>query len=302
MNGFILIDKPQGITSFSAVAKLKRLLNEKRVGHTGTLDPAASGVLPVLFGRATALSSLLLDADKKYIAEVKLGITTDTDDITGNILTEQSVCVTDSLLDNALKQFCGVIKQVPPMYSALKKDGVRMYELARKGEKIEIPEREITIFSIQKLSCLNSDNIFKIEVHCSKGTYIRSLARDIGEELGCGATLYSLRRTYTGGFGIEDCNPLDTLTNENIAEHILSEELAVSHLEVINVTEKQAKRFCNGGQLAFDRLKLNPDNLTEGQLFRIKFRGIFLGIGRACKEKNEIEIKCIINYPEGQER
>lgn len=302
MNGLILLDKPGGITSFSAVNAIKRLIGEKRVGHTGTLDPEATGVLPVLFGRATALSSLLLDADKKYIAEVKLGITTDSEDITGNVLTEQEVFVTEDMLDGVLQKFCGKLMQKPPMYSALKKDGVRLYELARQGKEIDLPAREITVFEVRKLAELNEENIFKIEIHCSKGTYIRSLARDIGEALGCGATLYSLHRTYAGGFNIDKCVSLQSLTNENVAEYFLPEELAVSHLESVSVTENQARRFCNGGQLAFDRLNLNLQNLTDGQFFRVKYKDLFLGIGFADKEKNEMGIKCVINYPEGQER
>lgn len=300
MNGLILLDKPSGMTSFSAVNAIKRLVGEKRVGHTGTLDPEATGVLPVLFGRATALSSLLLDADKKYIAEIKLGITTDSDDITGKVLTEEEVLVTDDMLDGVLEKFCGKLMQKPPMYSALKKNGVRLYELARQGKQIDLPAREITVFSICKLADINDEKIFKIEVHCSKGTYIRSLARDIGEALGCGATLYSLRRTYAGGFGIDSCVSLQSLTTENVAEYFLPEELAVEHLDCVSVTENQARRFCNGGQLAFERLKLK--SVTDGQLFRVKYKELFLGIGFADKEKNEMGIKCVINYPKGQER
>ncbi len=302
MKGLILLDKPQGITSFSAVGAIKRKAHEKRVGHTGTLDPMATGVLPVLLGRATALSSLLLDADKKYIAEIKLGITTDTDDITGEILTKCECNINSSELDAVLNNFVGKISQKPPIYSALKKDGVRLYKLAREGKSVEIDTREIEIFSIKKLEDLNEEGIFKIEVHVSKGTYIRSLARDIGEALGCGATLYSLRRTYAGGFDIENCVFLDNLDEENIGEHILSEELAVAYLDAVNVTDNQAKRFCNGGQLGFDRLHIDTTKLSDGQLLRVKCKDLFLGVGFADVERQQIGIKCIINYPEGQER
>lgn len=302
MQGLILLDKPQGLTSFSAVSAIKRKAKEKRVGHTGTLDPMATGVLPVLLGRATALSSCLLDADKKYEAEIKLGITTDTDDITGEILSEKKVSVSDRDIKEILEKFTGKISQKPPIYSAKKKDGVRLYKLAREGKEVEIDTREIEVFSAKLLSKLNKENIFAVEFHVSKGTYIRSLARDIGEALGCGATLYSLRRTYAGGFGIGECYPLDDLTEENIKNHILSEELAVSHLRELKVTDNQAVRFCNGGQLGFDRLKEDSDTFSDGELFRVKCRDLFLGIGRAEKEKNQIGIKCIINYPKGQER
>ncbi len=294
MIGLILIDKPKGITSFSAVGTIKRKAHEKRVGHTGTLDPMATGVLPVLLGRATALSSLLLEGDKKYIAEIKLGVTTDTDDITGNILSESEVNITPAELSKAVSGFLGVIDQRPPSYSAIKKDGVRLYTLARKGEEIEIPTRKVEIFEANILSSLNEDNIFKVEFLVSKGTYIRSLARDLGEVLGCGATLYSLRRTKTSQFSIDDCVPLDELDEDNIKNYILSEETVVSHLREINVTQKQAIRFCNGGQLSFDRLHIPTDNFYESEMFRIKYNGLFLGVGFADCENKQIAIKCII--------
>lgn len=302
MKGLLLLDKPEGITSFSAVSGVKRRAKEKRVGHTGTLDPMATGVLPVLLGRATALSSLLLDGDKRYIAEIKLGITTDTDDITGEILTENKVDLKQEDIDAVLPQFTGTIRQTPPIYSAIKKDGVRLYKLAREGKSAEIPEREITIHSISLLKPLNDQNIFKIEVFVSKGTYIRSLARDIGETLGCGATLYSLRRTFAGGFDITDCTPLDSIDEENIKEYIISEETVVMHLREINVTANQAVRFCNGGQLAYERLKVDFKSFKDNELFRIKCGNLFLGVGFADNEKKQIGIKCIINYPEGQDR
>lgn len=302
MKGLLLLDKPQGLTSFSAVSGIKRRAKEKRVGHTGTLDPMATGVLPVLLGRATALSSLLLDADKKYIAEIKLGITTDTDDITGEVLSQNTVNITDRQLNEVLQRFTGVISQKPPVYSAIKKDGVRLYKLAREGKNVEITEREIEIFSIKLVSPINGEGVFKIETHVSKGTYIRSLARDIGIALGCGATLYSLRRTYAGGFGIEQCTPLDDLTEDNIESYILNEEIAVSHLKEISITDKQATRFCNGGQLGFDRLHTDTAVFKSGELFRIKHNDLFLGVGFADTEKQQIGIKCIINYLEGQER
>lgn len=302
MQGLILLDKPKGLTSFSAVGAIKRKAQEKRVGHTGTLDPMATGVLPVLLGRATALSSLLLDADKKYIAEIKLGVTTDTDDITGEVLSQNSVNITDEQLSGCLQRFTGVISQKPPIYSAIKRDGVRLYKLAREGKTVEIASREIEIFAINLLSEINNEGIFKIETHVSKGTYIRSLARDIGKALGCGATLYSLRRTNASGFDISTCVPLNDLTEENIKDCILSEEVAVSHLRKIFVTQNQAIRFCNGGQLGFERLRVNTDDFSDGELFRIKHNDLFLGIGFADCEKSQIGIKCIINYPEGQER
>jgi tRNA pseudouridine55 synthase len=294
MQGLLLLNKPGGITSFAAVSAVKRTACQKRVGHTGTLDPMATGVLPVLLGRATALSSLMLDSDKRYIAKIKLGITTDTEDITGNVLGENVVNITTEELDVALSHFTGKIKQKPPMYSALKKDGVRLYDLARKGETVDIPERDIEIFSINMLSALDGDNCFIIDVHVSKGTYIRSLARDIGEYLGCGATLSALERTYAAGFDIDACVNLDELNPENIGEYILNEEIAVKHLREVYITQNQAVRFCNGGQLDFERLKI--ENISENELFRVKCEDKFLGIAFADFQNKRLGIKCIINF------
>ena len=295
MQGLILLNKPSGITSFGTVAKIKRAAHEKRVGHTGTLDPMATGVLPVLLGRATALSGLMLDADKRYTATVRLGVATDTDDITGTVIKNGEVNVTSERLNNAVSHFTGEIMQRPPAYSALKKDGVRLYTLARKGETVEVPERRVTVFSADVVSYINEKNEFTVNFHVSKGTYIRSLARDIGEFLGCGACLSSLCRTYTGGFSLSQCVSPDALNERNISEYILSEEKAVEYLKEVQVTKKQAVRFSNGGQLGFERLR--GINLTENELVRVKCEKLFLGIGRADIAKDQLPGKCVINYP-----
>lgn len=299
MQGLLLINKPKGKTSFAVVSAVKRIASEKRVGHTGTLDPMATGVLPVLIGRPTALSSLMLDAKKRYTAKIKLGITTDTEDITGEVLTKKTVNVTIEELREALNHFKGAIFQRPPMYSALKKDGVRLYDLARKGETVEIPERQIEIFEIKLISPLEDDT-FSIDVEVSKGTYIRSIARDIGEFLGCGATLCELERTFAAGFDIADCVDLDSLNTENLTDYLLNEEKAVEHLREVSVTYAQATRFCNGGQLDFERLK--TQDFAENELVRVNFQDQFLGIGSADKENNRLAIKCIINYPKAVQK
>lgn len=295
MQGLILLNKPSGITSFGTVAKIKRAAHEKRVGHTGTLDPMATGVLPVLLGRATALSGLMLDADKRYTATVRLGVATDTDDITGTVIKNGEVNVTSEQLNNAVSHFTGEIMQRPPAYSALKKDGVRLYTLARRGETVEVPERRVTVFSADVVSYINEKSEFTVNFHVSKGTYIRSLARDIGEFLGCGACLSSLCRTYTGGFSLSQCISPEALTEQNISEYILSEEKAVEYLKEVQVTKKQAVRFSNGGQLGFERLK--GITFTENELVRVKCEKLFLGIGRADIAKDQLAVKCVINYP-----
>lgn len=293
MQGLLLIDKPKDITSFGAVARIKRLAFEKRVGHTGTLDPMATGVLPVLLGRATALSSFMLDSDKEYKATVLLGTVTDTGDITGKILSENDVFVSEDGVDTVLNSFLGRQMQTPPMFSAIKKDGVRLYTLARQGSTVDIPKREIYIHSIKRNSEIR-DKSFDISVKVSKGTYIRSLCTDIGEKLGCGATLSKLERTSAVGFDIKDCVSLDSLDGGNISSYLLNEETAVKYMPEIFVTEKQAIRFTNGGALDFERLK----NLPEGDntLLRVKFGDKFLGVGITDCENSCVKIKCVINY------
>ncbi len=291
MQGLLLINKPKGKTSFGVVAKIKWLLHQKRVGHTGTLDPMATGVLPVFVGRATALAEFLLSADKVYTATFRFGITTDTADITGNILSERAVDLTEAEILSAIDKFTGEITQVPPMYSAIKKDGVPLYKLARQGVTIDVPEREVTINYIKPVTKYENKEI-TVQVSCSKGTYIRSLCHDIGEYLGCGAVLSELRRDETSGFTLENCVNLDDLTPDNVTMFLIDEEKAVEHLREIKVSEKQAVRFSNGGQLSFERLNYNFED--DGELLRIKHQGKFLGIGIADLEKSEVAIKCIL--------
>ena len=235
MQGLLLIDKPEGMTSFAAVSQIKRAFSEKRAGHTGTLDPMATGVLPVLLGRATRLSSMMLESDKRYEAELVLGVTTDTLDITGNVLTTTPHSVTAEDFEKVLQKFRGEIIQTPPMYSALKKDGVRLYDLARQGIEVEREARKVTIKKLDFLG-VTADGRFKIDVLCSKGTYIRTLADDIGRELGCGATLGSLRRTFAGGFDISDCTPLDAI-KESPQTCLFSADKCVMHLPSVKLSE-----------------------------------------------------------------
>ena len=294
MQGLLLINKPKDITSFGVVAKIKWLLHTKRVGHTGTLDPMATGVLPIFVGRSTVLCSHILDADKEYIATVKLGITTDTLDITGNVISQKECSVSREKLLEILNGFLGEQLQVPPMYSALKKDGVRLYDLAREGKEIEREPRKIKIFELELLSY--SDDEFKIRVLCSKGTYIRSLADDIGKTLGTGAVLTALQRTKTAGFKIEECVELDSLTPENINEFIKNPELAVLYYPEINVSLKQAERFSNGGELALERLYFSKE-YSNGEIYRVKCKERFLGLGEVDSAKSALKIKCLTYHP-----
>ncbi len=293
MLGLLLLNKPEGITSFGAVARVKRLSGEKRVGHTGTLDPMATGVLPILIGRATVLSQYLLDADKSYSATVKLGIATDSCDITGKVISESTVDVSTLDISDVLSRFIGKQMQTPPMFSAIKQNGVRMYELARNGKTVDIPPREIEIFELRQTSDLNKNFEFDIETTVSKGTYIRSLCRDIGEALGCGATLTRLTRTKTAGFGIEKCVDLDSLTPENICDHILPCDMVVDYMPKVQISSKQAVRFGNGGQLSLDRIKGN--DFADGDIYRVYYGEKFLGLGIADKKENLLKIECLVD-------
>ena len=290
MNGLVLLDKPKGFTSFKAAAVLRRIYGTKRVGHTGTLDPMATGVLPILIGRATRLCSYVLEADKRYTAKIRLGITTDSLDITGSVLSEKEVAVSDEQLNDAIKHFTCTYDQIPPMFSAIKKDGVRLYDLARDGKEIEREPRSVTLYEIALLS-RNGDE-FVIDVHCSKGTYIRSLADDIGRYLGCGACLTELRRTDAAGFTIEQCVTIEELEKDP-ERFLLSAETAVAQFENIFVSNAQAKRFMNGAALSCDRLKL-PKEPLEKEIFKLFCDGLFLGLGEFDRENGEICTKCVI--------
>lgn len=293
MQGLLLIDKPEGITSFGAVARIKSLAGIKRVGHTGTLDPMATGVLPVLIGRPTVLCDCLLKADKEYIAQIQLGVTTDTLDRTGTVLKTSPVAVSKEQLEAVLQGFLGKSMQLPPMYSALKKDGVRLYELARNGQAVERRPREI---EIKKLELLHFENdLFSVRVACSKGTYIRSLAADIGERLSTGAVLTGLRRTKTAGFSIEECIPLEQITADNIGSLLLNEERAVLGYPAVTVSAKQAARFSNGGDLALERLHF-PETGKDESIYRVKCDGLFYGLGAIDLQSGSLRVKCLVRH------
>ena len=292
MIGLILLDKPADMTSFLACSVVRGISKEKHVGHTGTLDPMATGVLPILLGKATALSQYLTVSDKRYVATVKLGITTDTFDITGNILTESKNIPEREEIERVVASFKGKQIQTPPIYSAIQVDGRRLYDIARNGGEVEIPQREITVHSIEIVK-FNPDGSFVIDVNCSKGTYIRSLASDIGKALGCGAALSALRRTVTAGFPIEKCVTLETLKQEGVEPFILPPEEAVPDMKRINVTKKQAIRFTNGGALSAERLTLN--GLGFGEPAAVMQGGVMLGVGVLSEESGELRPKTVIN-------
>ncbi|AQZ99443.1 tRNA pseudouridine(55) synthase TruB [Comamonas kerstersii] len=254
VHGVVLLDKPLGLSSNDALQKVKWLLRAEKAGHTGTLDPLATGVLPLCFGAATKFSQLQLEAPKTYIAVARLGQVTTTADAEGEVLRERPVelaSYTPELLAQVQARFTGPISQVPPMYSALKKDGKALYEYARAGIEIERPARNVTIHALDMVLCQDADGFaaLQLTVTCSKGTYIRTLAEDIGEALGCGAHLRSLRRTDTGGIGVDRCITLDALIAmpEEERLHVVqpADCLLHAHTRVV-LDARESGRFLTG--------------------------------------------------------
>lgn len=287
MTGFIIFDKPEGITSFVGARIVRRVTNEKKTGHTGTLDPMATGVLPIALGNATRFIELLPCHDKAYTASFRLGETTDTLDITGKTLTTSDCIPDEATVIATFDRFRGEIEQLPPMYSAIQIDGKRLYDLARQGIEVEREKRKITIYSLEFVS--HSGNEYTINVKCSKGTYIRSLIADIGEMLGCGAVMTSLRRTLSNGFSIDDAHTEEELKSVNDASAFLIPiDKALAKYPALYVTEPQAKRFRNGGELDTQRLKCK---LSEG-LYRVYSPdGKFLGLGEYKQNEQSLKVK-----------
>ena len=291
MQGFLLIDKPEHFTSFDVVAVLRGLLHTKKIGHTGTLDPMATGVLAIFTGRATKLCELLPSDEKRYTATFQLGMTSDTLDRTGTILSRSPVTATKVEVEQTLVRFIGEIEQIPPMYSAIKQDGVRLYDLARQGKTAKRESRSVTIHELRLLDANEAEHRYTIDVRCSKGTYVRSLCDDIGQALGCGAVVTDLRRTCANGFGIEQCVTLEQLKAHNDPSSLLiSCDQALTAYHAVTVTEGQAKRFGNGGALAQNRIKIT-ENPTE-YLRVYAPDGAFLGLG--VLRDGELKVQCIL--------
>lgn len=301
MNGIIIVDKPEGYTSFDVVAVMRKLLGEKKVGHTGTLDPMAIGVLPVLLGRATKLQAFLPVTEKEYVAKIKLGLTTDTLDITGNVLSSVSACIKKEEFQAALEQFVGEIDQLPPMYSAVQKDGVRLYTLARKGIEIERFPRKVVISRLELLRFDEALQEGELLISCSKGTYIRTLCDDIGKKLGCGAVLAGLQRTKACGFSLKDSTTLDKArelaANNNLQKYVLHCDLPFKSLRAANITLPQANRFRNGGALSLDRVSFNNNqNLGNNEIIRVyNTETDFIGLGKINLEKGELSVACLVD-------
>ena len=271
VDGVLLLDKPSGMTSNSALQSARRLFSAAKAGHTGTLDPLATGLLPLCFGEATKFSSDLLEADKTYEADVLFGITTDTGDAEGEVLVRRPVAFSPEDLEAALARFRGPISQIPPMYSAIKRDGKPLYELARQGIEVERAARAVTIHELVLLEI--SGDRCRLRVSCSKGTYIRTLAEDIGEFLRCGAHLTGLRRTRVGPLQISDAVTLDQLSALSEADRstcLLAPDALLQSLPAVHLDEVAASRFSHGNPVG---AQAQPGRV------RVYVNGCLLGMG-----------------------
>lgn len=277
MNGILNIFKPKGMSSFDVVRVVKKVAKTGKVGHTGTLDPEATGVLPVCIGRATKIIDYIMDSEKVYEVTFKLGIRTTTYDLEGEVLEEKDTShLSDDNILAVIKEFIGEYSQVPPMYSALKQNGVRLYELARKGIEVEREGRLINIYNIEDIKINNQ--YVSMKVTCSKGTYIRSLCYDIGEKLGVFATMTELNRSKTSVFEQSKSININDLTEENIEHYIVTMEDALSKYEAITVHGKYVKLLVNGVRVADNRF--TKDKIINDRLYRVyDENNNFIGLG-----------------------
>lgn len=290
INGIINVYKEKGFTSHDVVAKLRGILHQKKIGHTGTLDPDATGVLPVCLGNATKLCDLLTDKSKTYEAVLKLGIVTDTQDMTGKIEEEKQVTATEEEIEHAILSFVGDYAQVPPMYSALKVNGKKLYELAREGKVIERKPRQVTIYKIEISDIDLEESEVKFSVDCSKGTYIRTLCHDIGEKLGCGGCMKSLLRTKVSRFFLEDSLKLaeiEKLHQQGLLEDsILPPDAIFTDFAAIYTTETSDRLVYNGNAIGRENIRQMTDGKKE-QVRVYDSKGHFVGIYQPLGQGNK---------------
>ena len=294
ISGIVLLHKEEGMSSQFAVNRVKRIFGVDKAGHTGTLDPLATGVLPVLVGRAVKASEFMLTADKHYSATLLLGVKTDTDDITGTVLREVDEMPSEEEVISAAKSFIGKSKQVPPMYSAIKVGGEKLYELARRGETIEREARDIVIHSLEIKRL--SEREYKIDVHCSKGTYIRSLLADIGERLGVGGTMKTLERTEASGFPLGMTHTLgefEEMSEEERLSHVVPVERVFDKMEAVSLSPFFA-RLAHSGQEIY--LRKIARELAVGTLVRLLDTEGFFAIGEVREFEDGLAIKPIRQF------
>ncbi len=290
-DGILCINKPEGFTSFDVVAKIRGILGQRRVGHAGTLDPMATGVLPVFLGRATRICDVAPRREKGYRAGLRLGLTTDTQDSTGTVLAETAGSVTRQQLEQALATLVGESMQLPPMYSAIKIGGQKLYHLARQGMEVERPRRPITVYDMTLAEFDPAAQTAVIDVTCSEGTYVRTLCHDAGQLLGVGAVMTSLCRTHALGFGLAQCVTLEQLQaaadSGSISKLILPTEQALADYPLLVLDETQTRLFSNGVRLDLDRITGCP----EGEVLRVRGQdGRFLGLARQDTVQKELAV------------
>ncbi len=293
VSGVLLVNKHKGVTSHDIVNKIRRLYGTKKVGHTGTLDPLATGVLPILIGRSAKASEYLLSENKEYVAQLRLGLTTDTEDITGKVLTTSEKIPTKNEFFEACRSFEGEITQVPPMYSALKVNGQKLVDLARQGIEIERQGRKITIYSIIPEEVSEIEGIYKIRVACSKGTYIRTLCADIGAFLGCGATMTELERTLSGNFKIDNTYTIDELegmTSEERASILIPTEELFTEAEAVALPDFYSRLFRSGCEIYLAKIK---KQFPVGTFLRVYDSMGFLALGQVKEYDQGLAIKSI---------
>ena len=296
LNGIICINKPEGFTSFDVIAKMRGILKLKRLGHAGTLDPMATGVLPVFAGRATKACDIIPDRDKTYEAGFKLGLVTDTQDSSGNVTEEKNADnITAEDIEEALCGFRGDIMQIPPMYSAVMINGQRLYDLARQGKTVEREARPVTIYSLELLEYDNVKNEGRLSVSCSKGTYIRTLINDIGDILGCGGIMTSLVRTKACGYNLKDCvslEDLQKLADEGISaeKYLCPIDKVFGEYDRIKLNPHQEKLYRNGVKLDLDRVNIKLSDSSK-DIFRVYGAdGAFIGLAQAKLETRELGV------------
>ena len=296
MNGILVVDKPKNFTSFDVIAKLRKKLSQKKIGHMGTLDPMATGVLPILLVDSAKFQIFSSNNTKSYDAKICFGIKTDTLDITGTVISQKKSDVSFLQFESVINGFIGEIYQTPPMFSAIKNNGIKLCNLARKGINIDRKKRKVFIDSIKIIDFDENRQEAKISVLCSKGTYIRSLCDDIGNKLGCGAALGELRRTLSNGFKIKDSTKLATileLNEENIKDYILPTEMLFEDLPTVNITAAQALRFKNGGNLAISRVRF-ASYAIDNKTYKIYCGKNFIGLGKTDINTAELKVlKCL---------
>ena len=293
MNGVLVVNKPAEFTSFDVVAVVRRLSGQRKIGHTGTLDPNATGVLPLLLGNATKAQDIIVNHDKEYLAGFKLGLTSNTLDIWGELKEVSKPQITEQDILNVLPMFTGDIKQIPPMFSAVQKDGRRLYDLARQGIEIEREPRSVTVYDLQLVSFDEQAQEGFLRVKCSKGTYVRTLIDDIGATLKCGAVMNSLERQYACGYTLDNALTLEEIKalaeSDSLKDKLQSVESLFENYGYVSVTPAQAKRFQNGGALDISRTYL-ARGCKDKAIYRVKDKNKFLGLGITDKESNLIKI------------